>query len=225
MQDEVWKLLNLLFVHGKRTQAELDRAGAGCEHRVIERLKHWGAIQVDDKSGQYRLSDTVTELMGSFLLVPRHADGVHMCVDHPRAFIAMPYREDFSNAVYGQLIEPSVRNAQLDCDRADERARVGSLEHGLWSGILAAGLIVAEVSKPNVNVCYEIGLAHALGKPVLILKQKGTDVLPADLGGKLYCEYDVNQPEESRPELTRQLKEWATSVRAFGVQALGASRG
>ena len=45
----------------------------------------------------------------------------------------MPYAETYKR-VYDDLIEPGVREAGLHCNRADERARVGSLEEGLWVG-------------------------------------------------------------------------------------------
>ncbi|MDQ6760945.1 MAG: nucleotide-binding protein, partial [Acidobacteriota bacterium] len=63
--------------------------------------------------------------------------------------------------------------------------------------ITQAGVIVAEVSVPNPNLYYEIGLADALGKPVFLFKQASA-TLPADFGGVHYYPYDINDLEAGR---------------------------
>lgn len=45
---------------------------------------------------------------------------------------------------------------------------------------MSARLIVADCTHRNPNVFYEIGLAHAIGKPTILLTQKSQDV-PFDL--------------------------------------------
>jgi hypothetical protein len=144
---EVWKLLNLLYLYGRPglRQEDLDRAGAGCHNRAIMYLEHIGAIVRDDNSDQYRLGKTASGLMQMFTLVRSLSPATNLRIDYPEAFVAMPYAEAYKR-VYDDLIEPSVREAGLCCNRADERARVGSLEEGLWRGILSAGIINAEVS-------------------------------------------------------------------------------
>jgi len=39
----------------------------------------------------------------------------------------------------------------------------------VWSGINAAKVLVAEMTTRNPNVFYELGLAHALKKPVVLV--------------------------------------------------------
>ena len=50
-----------------------------------------------------------------------------------------------------------------------------------WQGINGSDFIVADITGRNPNVLYELGIAHTLGKPVLILTQSADDV-PIDLG-------------------------------------------
>jgi hypothetical protein len=45
---------------------------------------------------------------------------------------------------------------------------------------VGARLIVADCTDRNPNVFYEIGLAHTIGKPTILLTQKSEDV-PFDL--------------------------------------------
>jgi predicted nucleotide-binding protein len=79
---------------------------------------------------------------------------------------------------------------------------------------LQAGVIIADISVPNPNVFFEIGLASGLGKDPLLLKRKDTP-LPADFGGARYLEYDIDDLAKGRDLLKRQLIEWA-NIRGMG---------
>ena len=84
-----------------------------------------------------------------------------------------------------------------------------------------AGLIVAEVTVPNPNVYYELGLAAALGKPVFAFKQAGA-VLPADISGVHFYDYTLADLAAARNALTTALTDWANMKdhAFFGVKAL-----
>ena len=41
----------------------------------------------------------------------------------------------------------------------------------IWQAINAADFVIADITGRNPNVLYELGLAHALAKPVLILSR------------------------------------------------------
>ena len=90
-----------------------------------------------------------------------------------------------------------------------------------WQSMTQAGLIVAEVSVPNPNVYYEIGLADALGKPIFVFKQQSVN-LPADFGGEHYYVYDLQDLGAGRKRLADELEKWAAHEdhRPFGVKAL-----
>ena len=50
----------------------------------------------------------------------------------------------------------------------------------IWKQILGARFVVADLTGRNANVAYEVGLAHALGKPIVLLTQDENDI-PFDL--------------------------------------------
>jgi len=54
-------------------------------------------------------------------------------------------------------------------------------------------VLVAELTSRNPNVFYELGLAHALKKPVVLVSAKEDDV-PFDLQHIRVIYYDVNDP-------------------------------
>ena len=97
--------------------------------------------------------------------------------------------------------------------------RVGDLTTNIWNEILKAGVIVADVSSPNVNVFYELGLVHAVGKDALLLKRKDV-ILPTDFGGAHFYEYSLDALVVGRAKLEDALSKWANEFRAFQVQAL-----
>ena len=63
----------------------------------------------------------------------------------------------------------------------------------VWSGINAAKVLVAELTTRNPNVFYELGLAHALEKPVVLRSSNEVDV-PFDLKHIRVIYYDVTDP-------------------------------
>jgi hypothetical protein len=53
--------------------------------------------------------------------------------------------------------------------------------------------LVAELTSRNANVFYELGLAHALKKPVVLISSNQEDV-PFDIRHVRVIYYDVNDP-------------------------------
>jgi hypothetical protein len=53
--------------------------------------------------------------------------------------------------------------------------------------------VLAELSGKNANVFYELGLAHAIGKPAIIITRSEADV-PFDLKALRYVYYDTDDP-------------------------------
>ena len=56
----------------------------------------------------------------------------------------------------------------------------GSIIDQIFESIAKSGLVVADLSGRNQNVMYEVGLATAMGKEMLLLAQ-AIDELPFDL--------------------------------------------
>ena len=63
----------------------------------------------------------------------------------------------------------------------------------IWKGINSAKVLVAELTTRNPNVFYELGLAHALNKPVVLISRNEGDV-PFDLQHIRVIYYDVEDP-------------------------------
>jgi hypothetical protein len=222
-QRTMWKMVHLLHLYGHPAlpKVALLNAGIDCDPDTIQPLLSSGVIQ-EHPVGQYVLSSAALKLLETCVLANRRAVGVDVRVDYPHAFVVMPFSESWSDVVYRQMIEPSLRSAQLEYARGDTTVRVGDLTTNIWNEILRAGLVIADISVPNVNVFYELGLAHAVGKDVFLLKNKDKR-LPADFGGAHYYEYDLEDLEAGTSLLTDALKQWVKNACAEAIREVGAS--
>ena len=108
-------------------------------------------------------------------------------------FVMMPFAAPLGN-YYEKVYKPAIEKAGLKPVRADaEIFGTGKIMDQVWSGINAAKVLVAEMTTRNPNVFYELGLAHALKKPVVLVSSNEGDV-PFDLKHIRVIYYDVTDP-------------------------------
>ena len=100
-------------------------------------------------------------------------------VNEKLCFIIMPYTDKL-NPIYENIIKPVIKDLKLECLRADEIFTSKSIIEDIWNNIKKARFIIADLTDRNPNVFYELGLAHALNKEVILLTQDINDV-PFDL--------------------------------------------
>ena len=92
----------------------------------------------------------------------------------------MPFKADLDE-LYARTIKPAVgRPGTLRCLRTDEIYGPRPIMTDIWKSIRQSKLVVADLTGRNPNVFYELGLAHAIQKPVILLSQNISDV-PFDL--------------------------------------------
>ncbi|MEZ5360118.1 MAG: hypothetical protein R3F48_14980 [Candidatus Zixiibacteriota bacterium] len=92
----------------------------------------------------------------------------------PFAFVIMPFKkEEFDQSIYNDLIKPVVENTiDCKCIRNDEDVWPGQLDDKFYSHICKCNFLIAELTTENPNVVYELGLAHAFNKEIIILVDK-----------------------------------------------------
>lgn len=108
-------------------------------------------------------------------------------------FVMMPYAKPIGD-YYEKIYERAITKAGLKAVRADaDIFGTGKIIDQIWTGINNARVLVAELTGRNPNVFYELGLAHALGKPVVLVCSNETDV-PFDLKHIRVIYYDCTDP-------------------------------
>ena len=107
----------------------------------------------------------------------------------PHAFVIMPFGKkkgadgslyDF-NAIYTQLIKPSLEAAGFEAFRADEETTSGDILTDMFQELLLADLCIVDMSIDNANVFYELGIRHAFRKRGIVHIQAGRAYMPFDI--------------------------------------------
>jgi hypothetical protein len=108
-------------------------------------------------------------------------------------FVMQPFAAPHGD-YYEKIFKPAIEKTNLQPVRADaDIFATGKIIEQVWRGINAAKVLVAELSTRNPNVFYELGLAHALNKPVVLVSSNEPDV-PFDLHHIRVIYYDVTDP-------------------------------
>lgn len=108
-------------------------------------------------------------------------------------FVMQPFAPPLGG-YYDSVYKPAIEQAGLHPVRADESIfATGKIMDQIWRGIRSARVLVAELTSKNPNVFYELGLAHALEKPVVLVSSNEDDV-PFDLRHIRIILYDQADP-------------------------------
>jgi hypothetical protein len=124
---------------------------------------------------------------------------------HPRrAFVLMPFRPTWSGPVY-EMVKRAAEGLDLTVGRADDIATPGRITDQIVEAIGTADVIVADITDLNPNVMWEVGVAHALGKQVVILNQH-IDGSPFDIRDYRQIQYDENPTTDNEHALVEMLR-------------------
>lgn len=107
-------------------------------------------------------------------------------------FLAMPTK-DWLPSVQ-RAIESAAK--EFECKLSVDNAAPGDVMNQVWRDIRKSDVILADLTELNPNVFYEMGLAHALGKTIIMIKQKDSVGVPFDVSKHKYFEYDLKKLDE-----------------------------
>jgi hypothetical protein len=100
-------------------------------------------------------------------------------IDSTLCFMVMPFEEKLQ-AIYEDIVKPLVEGQGLQCTRADNFFDNRPIMDDIWKSIEKARVVISDLTGRNPNVFYETGIAHAMGKEVILLTRTLDDV-PFDL--------------------------------------------
>src|SRR5690348_5358521 len=128
----------------------------------------------------------------------------------------MPFEPGFE-PIYEQLIKPALEDVGYAVTRADMYLTQKNILRDVIAGIAGATLVVADLTTLNPNVMYELGIAHGLRVPTILITQSIED-LRFDLRSYRVVQYSDQFAEA--PESFNALKELG-SRRLEGTSAFG----
>ncbi len=141
--------------------------------------------------------------------VPGDPESVREFLD--TCFVLMPFGEWYDR-YFRDIYIPATKEAGFEPLRADGLFAAGAVMDQIWAQIRKAKVLLADLTGKNPNVFYELGLAHALGKPVVFVAGDIEDV-PFDVRHLRVVVYDIREPswaEKLRREITAYLKNTRT---------------
>jgi hypothetical protein len=152
------------------------------------------------------LSSTIRNAFGGMSLdelavISRHARGMAVAPIFGRpqplpadqqidVFVLMPFKAKLEQ-IYSKHMKKMAEKLGLRMLRADEIFSPKPFMEKVWDGICAAQLILADCTEKNPNVFYEIGMAHAVGKNVVLITRSDKDI-PSDIKHFDYILYDYD---------------------------------
>ena len=109
---------------------------------------------------------------------------------------------------YDDLIKEAIVKARprLDVARADEISLPGTITTDIITRVMHSDYVVADVTYPNPNVFYELGLRHACRTGTVIIKDRQGPRVPFDIAHLRYIEHE---------NTTAGLKQLATQLETY----------
>ena len=159
------------------------------------RTHRWSGVEVDDLPHLKRWLDAIRQRPAVFQ-IPEHEN-----IEPALASVMMPFDAGF-NDVYA-AIQLGAVNAGLRCRRADDIWENPAVIQDVVALIDRSRVVVCDCTGRNPNVFYEAGIAHTLGREVILITQSEHDI-PFDLRHLRYVRYLNNA--EGRGALTAILQ-------------------
>ena len=120
-------------------------------------------------------------------LAAEHRPVTNIPVDRTRVFTLMPFNARTSPIF--EAIKEAAQEVGLQVFRADEISVPGPIIEQVYQAIAESPIIVAVLTDLNHNVMYELGVAQAMGKQIILLAETGQSV-PFDLAHRRVVFYD-----------------------------------
>lgn len=124
-------------------------------------------------------------------------------IDNKQVFVLTPFNDNYRDVYL--TIKNVCFDLNLSCIRGDEEYIPNEIFPEMIRQIIKSRLIIANITGRNANVMYELGVAHALGKPTIVVAQDFTDI-PFDLNNKRIIIY------KNENELARRLEASITDM-------------
>lgn len=116
--------------------------------------------------------------------------------------------------VQTELIGPALAALGMEGGTTGSIFDAGEIREDMFSELLLADIVIADISIHNANVFYELGVRNALRDRVTVLiKCPGFDETPFDIAGYRYIAYDKNAPAAAIDALKLAISESRDSDR------------
>lgn len=126
-------------------------------------------------------------------------------------FLIMPFKEKWSDDTF-DVIQDIACTVKCKLVRGDNLFEPSVIIDDIWREINKAEIIIADITIHNANVFYELGIAHTLGKRVILIRKDDGQDAPFDIKLWRYYSYDLS------PIRVKEFKEQMTVLISKMIQ-------
>lgn len=114
--------------------------------------------------------------------------------------------EDKLKEKYDYIIKEAILKADssLEVVRADEELNPGSISNDIFTKLMYSKYVIADITYPNPNVFYELGIRHAIRPGTILIREKVDFSIPFDISHLRHIEY--SQEPSGMSKLAVELK-------------------
>lgn len=118
------------------------------------------------------------------------------------------YSKDDLKKKYDDLIKGAIETARegIDVVRADDISIPGSISNDIFTRLMFSNYVIADISLPNPNVFYELGIRHAIRAKTILLKDKNIKNIVFDISHLRHIEYE--NTSSGLKDLSKELKRY-----------------
>lgn len=110
-------------------------------------------------------------------------------------------REKYSYIIKNAILKA---NPSLEVIRADEELNPSSISNDIFTKLMHSRYVIADITYPNPNVFYELGIRHAIKPGTILIREKVDFSIPFDISHLRHLEY--TQEPSGMDKLAEQLK-------------------
>jgi hypothetical protein len=126
----------------------------------------------------------------------------------PECFVIMPFRPELHYMYLYLKHHIETTFPDTVCQRGDDEILTVPLLDKINSLIQRADVVVADCTGRNPNVFYELGIAHALEKPVVLITQDEIEEAPTDIRAFEFIKYELGPHTAFVANLDRALSKY-----------------
>jgi len=147
---------------------------------------YFNGVKVVSTSYQFTRAPISLLLQGNGRIAVRN---VQVSTQKPVCFVVMQFTEEY-DILYTEVIRPTCEQFGYKVVRADDFYTSGLIMEDITRSIRECTVVIADVTPNNANVFYEVGFAHGIGKPTILLSDRKREKLPFDISGFRTLFYD-----------------------------------
>jgi len=121
-------------------------------------------------------------------------------------FVIMPFRPELG--FFYRSVKAHIQQAfpEVTVERGDDRVLTRPILEKIVDFIRQADVVIADCSGRNPNVFYELGIAHALDKPVVLITSDAVEEAPTDIRAFEFVSYAQHNPDSFLDKLDEALQ-------------------